>query len=483
MMAAGRARLGALALGLVTGRAPTWLLRRRSAHVYSALAVVGGVALFIAVNHGQWFVRDDWAFVSTRDHQRRDGGWDWLLEPQNGHFMAVPVALLALVDRVFGLDSYAPFLGLAFAAHLVSVGLVGAIARRSGAGPWATAGVCGILGVFGSGWENLVFAVQITFNLSMACALAQLVLADHRGRVGRRDLAAAAVGIVGVMSSGYGVILAGASILLLGARRRWASLTVVALPGVLVFVVWYLAYGDARSEPAAPGSITDLAEFAGRGLAAAAGGLVGGPGLGLALGGMVLAVILVLALGIAPPGGWRSDFDPPTGAEARWFSLLAGRLNPTAAAVAAAVAAPTVVALQRAGLGPATGSSSRYVYMIGFLLAPALAVASTRVVERVPVTRWLVVGLFVIATGQNVDELDDRATRWATDTDQQRRTLELLAGSPAVSQLDPQLQPIAPWSPDVFVRDLPELVERGAISPRPPSTPDDQAILESFGLA
>ena len=82
-----------------------------------------------------------------------------------------------------------------------------------------------------------------------------------------------------------------------------------------------------------------------------------------------------------------------------------------------------------------------------------------------------------------VDELDDRGTRWVTDTDQQRRTLELLAGAPSLAQVDPALQPIAPWSPDVFVRDLPELVERGAITPRPPSTPDDLAILASFGAA
>ena len=44
--------------------------------------------------------------------------------------------------------------------------------------------------MFGSGWENIVFAIQIVYNLSLLAFLVQLVLIDHDGPPDRRDASA-----------------------------------------------------------------------------------------------------------------------------------------------------------------------------------------------------------------------------------------------------------------------------------------------------
>ncbi len=44
-----------------------------------------------------------------------------------------------------------------------------------------------LLLVFGAGWENLMFAVQIVYNISLLAFLGQSLLVDHDGPVDRRD--------------------------------------------------------------------------------------------------------------------------------------------------------------------------------------------------------------------------------------------------------------------------------------------------------
>ena len=50
--------------------------------------------------------------------------------------------------------------------------------------PWTTTLVCAGLLVFGAGWENIVFAIQITYGLSMLAFLLHVLLVDHDGPAG-----------------------------------------------------------------------------------------------------------------------------------------------------------------------------------------------------------------------------------------------------------------------------------------------------------
>ena len=51
-----------------------------------------GVLIVIVIGRNQWFARDDWAFLFTRERLHETAGLDaMLLEPQDGHWMTWPI--------------------------------------------------------------------------------------------------------------------------------------------------------------------------------------------------------------------------------------------------------------------------------------------------------------------------------------------------------------------------------------------------------
>ena len=212
-----------------------------------------------------------------------------------------------------------------------------------------------LLLVFGSGWENIVFAIQITYNLSLLGFLAQVAADRPRRPAGPpRRRRGGARRAVGVMSSGFGPFFivgiarvprpappVGAARASSPHRRRW------------LYGWWWLTWGD---DPV--------------GATSAHGRRVAGPLR-------------------SPPAG-----SPPrsNGAD-RGRSLSPGhraarRRSPCASGVRVAWRVQTTaprprrhgacvmflgVGLQRVGLGHRhRRPSSRYVYMAAMLLAPAL---------------------------------------------------------------------------------------------------------------
>ena len=85
----------------------------------------------------------------------------------------------------FGLSSYMPYLALLALLHVVVVLEVYVLARRA-AGAWSGAVIALIVAFFGSGFENLFWAMQIGFVGAIALGLAAMILLDGqpgRGRV------------------------------------------------------------------------------------------------------------------------------------------------------------------------------------------------------------------------------------------------------------------------------------------------------------
>jgi hypothetical protein len=168
------------------------------------LVWVVGLGILVWVGHDQWFLRDDWAFLFTRDRFRESGGLElMLMYPQDGHWMLWPIATFHLIRRVFGIDSYLPYLLVLFATHVGVVVLSRAWMRRLGVSAWVMTLMTGVLLLFGAGWENLLFAVQIVYNFSLLAFLAQMLLVDHDGRVDRRDYIGSGISLIGVSSSGH----------------------------------------------------------------------------------------------------------------------------------------------------------------------------------------------------------------------------------------------------------------------------------------
>ena len=291
-----------------------------------------------------------------------------------------------------------------------------------------------MLAMFGSGWENLVWAVQLCYFLSLLAFLAHLLLVDHEGRLDWRDGLAALIAIVGVASSGFGpFFLFGAAVMIALRRRWWALLTVV--PAGLAWLWWFVVYSSDEASQRKPGSRARVPEFAINGIIGTFDALVGAlPVTGLA----ILGCIGVLA--------WKRD--------------QLGQLAAVFACTATAIVMFLGIGYERVGFGVTTASSSRYVGIAAVLLAPLLALAVDQL-GRLG-NPALIAGrvLLIVAIEVNAGKLWTIGSNWAQKSAGDRDLMELVAGSPQAAQVDPLTRPI-PLNPDIRVRDLPRLVELG----------------------
>jgi hypothetical protein len=422
-------------------------------------ALVLTVPVMYIVGRHQWFIRDDWAFILTRNQIREEVGWDeWLLLPTIGHWMTVPLLVYRMIEVVFGIDSYWPFLIVNMAVHVGIVLAVRALCRRSRVNPWTSTLVCAALLVFGAGWENIVFAIQITYGLSMLAFLLHVLLVDHEGPPDRRDVAGSVLALVGVMSSGFGpFFLVGIGVLLV-LRRRWLALAIATVPQGLALAWWWLAWGRDSPEPSTGGSAAMVPAYAVRGVVSMFDSLAGVPGLG------PIAAVAALGIALWRGQGWRVQ------------SLLL-TLWLTAAAMYVGLGT------QRVGFGVENAAISRYQYMGAMLLAPAFALAVDQLRRISSEAVWVGRTVLLAALVLNLGSLRTNSADWALRAADERRTLELIAGSDLAAQADPGHQPI-PFSPDVRVGHIGQLVDDGAIVPRTPTTPEDVALVRAaLGLA
>lgn len=409
-------------------------------------AAIGSLVVYYMVGRHQWFVRDDWDYVLGRDDTLLHSGWrHWILDPQAGHWLTVPVVLFHYTTSCFGLGSYWPFLIPTMAAHLAAVFLVRALCVRAGVSAWTTTLACSMLLVFGAGWENMIFAIQISFNLSLVAFLAQLVLADHEGDVDRRDYLASALALIGVVSSGFGPIFMVGVFTYLASRRRWKAALVIVAPQSALYLWWSVFWEADTSSPR--GDKWQIPRFVVRGLTTTFDGLVSVPGLS---GVAALGCIAVVA---------SRRFD--------------NRTHSIFLALGATVSTMFIaIGFERVGFGSAIATSSRYAHIGAMVTAPILAMAvdqSFRISRHTRHAGLLILG----ASGLlNLSTLYRISLDWSRQTRVQRDTFNLVAGSDLVDQV-PGDRIFFPESPAVRLSTLPTLVRLGALHPRTPVTTEE----------
>ena len=430
--------------------APVW--RRLTPARVSVAMLAVAVVVFGFIGRRQWFIRDDWAFVLTRRAMRDQLGVDdWLFTAQDGHWMTPPLLVYWVIEQIFGIDSYWPFLVANMALHVGAVVLVRELCRRVGVSEWTTVLVCTLMLLFGSGWENVVFAVQVTYNLSLVAFLAHLVLVDHHGPVGRRDAAGAIVGVVGVSSSAFGPFFAAGVFAVLCRQRRWRAAAVAVAPQALLYSWWLFTWGSDPAGDRGDASVTGALKFARLALTATFNGMTGQI---LFAGAALFGIAVVVFLTPLPP---------------RARSIVS---------VLAVLPLPVLLAIgwQRAAFGLDSAASPRYQYMAAMVLAVPFALAIDqlrRLDRRALAVGWVIVG---VAVASNARLLVNASDDWADRSANARRAFELVAGSPEATAADPRLV-IVVFDPDVTVGWLTTLVEEGAITPRTPTTPDELALV------
>ncbi|MDP1805020.1 MAG: hypothetical protein Q8K72_07635, partial [Acidimicrobiales bacterium] len=219
--------------------APDWL--------FGALIVVAGPLLLFHYGTYHWFHRDEWAFLTDSEA----GGGAWLRythEPFAGaHWVAVPRLIYQGLWHAVGMTSYKPYQLVVVVLHLMVVVLVHKVMRRAGVRPWLAVAAASVLVINGPGATTTTWAFQMTVVGSLAFGLAQVVLADHQGPIGRRDALGLACGLVAITSSGVGVTTTGAVVVAALLRRRWKPALLHGGPLALVYGLWVALAGAQTS--------------------------------------------------------------------------------------------------------------------------------------------------------------------------------------------------------------------------------------------
>ena len=412
-----------------------------------------GIAVLFWVGRDQWFIRDDWAFLFSRDRFREVGGLDtMLLQPQDGHWMTWPILTFHAMRGVFGIGSYLPYLVVLWLTHLGIVLLARAWMRRLGVSAWTTTLMTAVLFVFGAGWENLLFAVQIVYNFSLLAFLAQMLLVDHEGPVDRRDWAGAGISLIGVSSSGFGPFFGFGVGVLLALRRRWTAAAVAVVPQALAWSWWWLTWGADPAGDAGDAGVDFVISFVKFGVWSTFGSLVGTGILGWS------AFLLCIAMIV-------------------WPSMGADRRVPMIAFLATALVMFAGIGLRREVFGSTAAGWPRYQYMAAMMVAPVLAVGLDQARHFASWAKWIPRVVLVVAVARNTGWMKDGGDYWSAFAEDDRRAFSLVAGSDARSTVPPDGY-MSDVSPDVQVRNLPDLVDAGAISPIDPVSADDEALLD-----
>lgn len=382
-------------------------LERNWAWALAALMVID-FALLLYMGRGLSFFFDEWDFV-LHDY---GGGLHSLLTPHVGNISIFPVAVYKLLFHLVGLNHYAVYRLVLIALHLIAAGLLFVLASRRIPRVQALLAMALIM-FLGSAWEDLLWAFQIGYMLSIVGGLAAWLLLERTDR--RGDIAAVACLIVSVGSSSLGIpVMIGVAVEL-AWQRQWRRGWVVAIPAFL-YVLWYLGYGESQvtinSLIAAPGFAQDLA-------AAAFGALIGRAlewGRPLAVAGIGVTFVMLA----------RGRFVTPR---------LAGL-------IAAAVSLWIVTAAARSTIS--TAETGRYTYL-GAVLIVLIGVELLRGIRTSPRTTVLAgafVALFALA-GTAVLRNGSQSLRANSETvTAELGALELAeARAPATYQPDPTRAP------------------------------------------
>jgi hypothetical protein len=418
-----------------------------------------GVLIVVVIARDNWFARDDWAFLFTRERLHETAGLDAMLfEPQDGHWMMWPILVFRGLYSVVGTRSYIPYLVMLWATHVGAVVLARMWMRRFGVTAWISTLMTILLLVFGAGWENLVFAVQIVYNFSLLAFLGQLLLVDHEGPLDRRDALGVVVSLIGVSSSGFGPFFGFGVGLLLVLRRRWLAAVVAVVPQAVAFVWWWLTWG---ADPAADRGSTNLRfviDWTEHGLWAVFGSL-SATGL-LAWPAIVLCVAMAL-----------------------WHGTGTYRRAPIVAMLATVLVMYLGIGTRREVFGVLASAWPRYQYMAAMIVAPVLAFGLDQIQRFASWARWVPRVVLLLAIGRNIVWMHNGAQDWAGGSRADRRLFSLVAGSDQRLEARPD-RAMSAFSPDVLVIDLDTLVEDGAIERVPPTTPEEQAeVASALGLS
>jgi hypothetical protein len=376
------------------------------------LAVPVGVAVLLVINRNQWFQGDEFSFLVTRRGQWGAGDRvGALLEPHNEHWSTAPFILYIALFKLVRFGSYIPYLLLLYAFHVVLVAALRVVLVRSGVDRWLATGAAIVMLLLGSGMENLFWAFQIGFVGGVALGMVALVLSDHDGPLGRRDVLGVIILVVALTFSATALTMVGVVAVNAIWGRRWRVLASYVGTATVVYLGWYLRFGRAGVHYAPEAAY--MAPFVWRGLTTALDGVTQLTGAGAIL---VLAVVIGLAR--------RASLD-----------RLPGLVVATALG---AVAFYGIAGIGRTFAGADPAQASRYTYVAAALVLPALLLLLDDLVAHYGRPAWVVAGgLIAWAVVGNLSAGSIIANNARDVSAQNRQRLAAVAALPSFRSVAP----------------------------------------------
>jgi hypothetical protein len=413
----------------------------RLALALHVVALVGGFFVLLYCNRDQWFFGDEWDFIGHRGVFRAERS---LWAPHSEHWSTLPILIYRGLYARYGLLTYVPYVAVLLLLHVAVTHLLWRLLVRANVDPLLATALSAVFMLLGAGSENLLWAFQIGFIGSIALGLATLLLVNHDGAWGRRDVAAWGVSVAGLMFAGLSVTMVGAAGLTVLMRRGWRQAALfVAVPGI-VYLVWFSLIGN-QNVGSSERTLDDFfryPEYIWNGLRTAVEQTVGFPGAGA-------IIVLGLAAFLLRRAG-----------------LASGPAAPAFACAFAAVMQFAIIAAGRATLGFDQPAASRYIYIVIALVLPAMGLALNELVTRpltsgpsaggsaAPGRRAVVCLVLLLVAVHNGGLLRDRSK--GEKRMEQRLKAQILAAGQLVSSPAVVLggHPEPEFSPDIEVDDL-----------------------------
>lgn len=427
-----------------------WRTRLRDAALPAhLLSLPISFAILLYIDRGLWFFYDEWDFLAGQGTGGRPLD---LFVPHNEHWSTIPILIYRGLYAAVGIHTYIPYLVVMLLAHVILAHLLFRVMVRTHIDPWIATALATVFLFLGAGAENLTWAFQMAWILSLALEVAGLLIVD-RDEVGiRRDLAYWALAVLALMCSGVGVPLVAVAGLVALIRRGWRpALRVVSVPAV-VFVCWFALVGHVGYATTHPtkSELLQVPQYVWTGLTSAVSNTLGWQGAGA-----IVVLALAVFLAVQGPEWWRRRAVP--------LSMAVGALLFFA-----------ITGIGRIAIGVNKSTSGRYAYVGIALLLPAAAWGIDSLARRVRGGAALTVALAAVVTlngfGVLVAYADGSVSLRDTDRYQLLAAAHLIVdGAPLLANSTTQPDPAI--APQLTLGELRSMILDGAVpldTPVPP---------------
>lgn len=371
-----------------------------------------GAAALLYLSRGQWFYFDEWDIIWQEEGLRR------FVQGHNGHWSAVPIGAWTLIQNIFGLGSYLPFVALAIAAHLTVAHLLWRILQRVGTSAWISTALAATFVFLGAAGENLLWAFQMGFMGGIALGLGALLIV-MRPRLGIGGLVGSiALLTLGAATAGTALPFFFAVLVVALYQHGWRkALLTVGIPAA-VYLVWYVAVAGPNPTEIyrAQGFgqlLRGIPEFVGTMFVGAFDAATPVPGFGIVVvTGVTLWAILRVAGRALAIGGVTA------------IGLLGSGLLFSA-----------LTAYSRLGLGVGSATDSRYLYVVIAVCLPSIGLILTRLASHHYSRLLAIVGLIMVVLVFNAGSLVQRA---GGDSARELGTGRIVSAALALAQRYPE---------------------------------------------